>query len=151
MNLTEILEKGLRQVHGLLTKDIAAMTDEQLSHKPREETRSAFDVVYEVGYTNNRMATRLKGEDPGPWPFGDAWATVPDELANRDAIAEYLNSSVENLISSIGEDPTRTMTTPMGDSTALEQIQFAAIHMAYHSGQLNCIQTLHGDTAMHWM
>jgi hypothetical protein len=40
--------------------------------------------------------------------------------------------------------------TDQGEKTRLQQCQFMSMHIWYHSGQLNFIQTLLGDSDWHW-
>ena len=45
----------------------------------------------------------------------------------------------------------RSMQTERGETTPFERCRFVTLHLWYHSGQLNYIQTLLGDDAWHWV
>jgi hypothetical protein len=43
-----------------------------------------------------------------------------------------------------------TVEDDQGPSTRYARCQFMALHLWYHSGQLNFMQTLLGDAERHW-
>ncbi len=48
------------------------------------------------------------------------------------------------------EELNATILTEEGETTRFERCRFMTLHVWYHSGQLNFIQTLLGDDAWHW-
>lgn len=71
---------------------------------------------------------------------------VPGAMANSvNNLATWIESASE-------DDMLREVTAPWGMKLTLADLLLhASAHMAYHSGQVNFVQLLHGDDTMHWM
>lgn len=139
----------LREYESMYVQDLRAMSEEDLAHAP-EGTRSALDVTHEVALVNHRLAKRLRSEDPGPWPGTNGFLRAPENERTGDAAVRSLQDSVDALVAAFGDDPMRTVNLPSGPVPVLDLALDALAHMAYHDGQLNYIQSLRGDTAVHW-
>jgi hypothetical protein len=133
----------------LYTKDLEALPDAESQAGPR----NAIDFTHEVSVVNRRIAARIRREDPGAWPF-EGWAKAPADRATKAAAIEDIGTSVADLKDALDglADEQLTELMPMGEkeSTPMEQVVFACVHMAYHMGQLNYIQQLAGDMEVHW-
>lgn len=135
-------------------QDVAAMSQEQLDHK-LGGTRPAIDYVYEVAFVNRRFAARVRGEDPGPWPFKGSWAVAPEEFQAKDAALAEFDSSVQEFRSAIESRSDEALLAeidlPDGSkSSPLDFVDFFVWHLAYHDGQLNLVQAFFGDQEIHW-
>lgn len=112
------------------------------------------DVTAEVAGYNMMVAKLLRGED-APMPSDVERAAFTASLANRADAEGVLLSSAEMLasaIESVGHERLETMTqAPWGEPMSLYfMANLTANHILYHDGQLNIVQCLHGDDAMHW-
>lgn len=133
--------------------DLQAMTQEQLETRVTGAARVALDFTYEVAFINRRFAKRLRGELPEPMPEG--WIVAPERFRGKDsAIAEFQAARQEledawNTVS--GADLGREIALPSGATTfPADLMALATHHCGYHDAQLNFIQSLYGDTAVHW-
>jgi len=146
--MTELAAYFVDQVRGAVSAfcdDIDALTHEQLDRSYNEKTRRAYDYIFEVAVVNLRVAARLRGEDPGPmpWDFGVNWLGAPKEYRDKEAVLAYTREAGDELITAAQEY--------MGDERELiEKLVFIRVHISYHDGQLNYIQSLDGDLAVHW-
>ncbi|MCU0316556.1 MAG: hypothetical protein MUC92_08185 [Fimbriimonadaceae bacterium] len=136
----------------MLLADVRAMSNETLSATAGGATRSGFDFLYEVAVVNKRMAARFKGQDPGP--SSEGWIMAPEEFRDQEKIASLLEESYEEIAEAVESfDSNRFDEQPIPESTwtYLDLAGLAAIHGVYHDAQLNYIQAMHGDEAVHWM
>ena len=150
IDIISYVSKDLREAVDLYKKDLRALPEAALSTSPGGTARSPLDFSYEVIVVNERGAARIKGEDPGPWPY-TSWVTAPAEWRNLDKICAGLDRSVESLIEGIGSDPFRKVAMGGEDKAVFQALLFFNMHIMYHAAQLNLIQAMHGDDAMHWM
>jgi len=136
-------------------KDLSALSESDLG-KSWSGSRTAYDIAYEVGVLNRRIAMMCREMDPGPWPweFGNEWLKAPDELRSKAAIVKHIEEAGQEVVNSIGRDVEKTVRVvgPSGDGTRpIYQIVIgAAKHIFYHDAQLNFIQQLTGDMEVHW-
>jgi len=140
---------GSRDVY---VKDLTAMTHEQLMDG--RGGRVPYDFTYEVAVVNRRVAKRLRGEDPGDWPY-DGWITAPEEFRNKEAITREFLAATDEIVSAFDsmndEQVMGDVATSEGTKPVLDMMQFAAMHTMYHDGQLNQLQAQAGDMEVHWM
>ncbi|MES1227823.1 MAG: DinB family protein [Armatimonadota bacterium] len=134
--------------------DLNALSDTQITDSPAGKARPVCDFAYEVICINDRVRSRMVGEDPGPWPFKDSWAICPAHLRSRDALIEELEASsarVINTFEKIGEKRAmEEIDAPGAKTTPLQQMMFMSMHTMYHDGQINYLQALQGDDKMNW-
>lgn len=152
--LKETIVSTLTFVRDAYAKDLAALSHSALDASPGGTARAPYDVTYEVAAVNNRMATILRGENPGAWPF-ESWAVAPAEFRDPERAVAELNASVNAVIDAIGKiddsDLLTERTLPSGRTdTPFGLAHFSAMHTTYHDAQLNYVQELSGDMAMHW-
>jgi uncharacterized damage-inducible protein DinB len=153
--IQQILVQNLDRAERFLLADVAAMSDGQLNASRGGAARKAYDLLYEIAGVNRWMAARLRGEDPGPRPFAEgAFPTAPPELCHKNRILSLLKESFKDLRVAFENLPPDSLLEPMPNSerpvTPLETIIVAASHTFYHDGQLNYMQALDGDSAIHW-
>jgi hypothetical protein len=133
--------------------DLDAMTHEQLASPFAGNARSGYDFTYEVALVNRKLAERIAGQEP-EWPQSEGWVTAPAEFCTKDACRSELAESCDAVIAALQargpEGALAELTTKRGPSSPYETAAFAAMHTMCHAAQLNYIQTLHGDTEMHW-
>lgn len=131
------------------TTDFEVLEVEQLGTPLMGHARTPYDLNYELVSVNRRFAKRLQGEDPGPWPFVEGWAKAPEEYCDKPFALREFESTMDAMIQSLGTDLFRKIETSSGQTTAFELGLFCAFHILYHDAQLNYIQELCGDMAMH--
>jgi len=136
-------------------QDLNALSEINLG-KSWSGSRTAYDIAYEVGVLNRRMAMTCREEDTGPWPwdFGKEWLKAPDELQSKAAIVKHVEEAGQALLDSIGGNVEKIVRVagPGGDATRpIYQIVIgAAKHTFYHDAQLNFMQEMTGDLEVHW-
>jgi len=135
-------------------QDLEVMTDQDVMESFGGAARKPVDFSYELGLINLRIAARIRGDEPPPFPDGDGWAVAPEELRSKAAITEYMKSSFDTLLDASSklseEDTEKLVGNPGHEQPILALIHFASLHTMYHDAQLNFIQTLKGDLEMHW-
>ncbi|RYG45626.1 DinB family protein [bacterium] len=147
LDLHALLSNRLRETTTLWAKDLRAHRPEELTTKLGEGARSPADIAWECVLTNRRLAMRMRGEEP----FNlDGFPSCPPESANATSLIRALSESSDELLAAAGEDMAREITYPGGSESVFSYAEFAAMHMMYHLGQINYIQTLYGDPAVHW-
>lgn len=133
--------------------DLEALTPDQLNTSPGGVARTAYDYTYEVAYVNRRIATRMRGETPEPFPQG--WMIAPDEFRHRTTAVDAVKDSVDQVLQAWDAIPIseidREIPLANGAKTDPADLMFlAANHTSYHDAQLNFLQSLLGDGKMHW-
>jgi hypothetical protein len=135
-------------------RDLKAMSHELLAHSPGGAARSAYDFTFEVVVVQKRIAARLRGDDPGPYAGGEAWIMAPAEFQNPEtALSEMLSSgeAIRLAFEAIPEsDLEREIPIPSGSVTPLSLMDLASGHLNYHDAQMNYLQAMEGDGAVHW-
>ncbi|MBS1716249.1 MAG: hypothetical protein JSS72_00780 [Armatimonadetes bacterium] len=132
-------------------KDLQALSEESLG-KSWSGTRTAYDVAYELGVLNRWLASWCREENPGPWPweFGKEWLRAPAEFQNREAVIKHFQEAGQELLDSAGSDMERVVHVAEKSRPIYQLILGATKHIFYHDAQLNFIQELTGDMAVHW-
>lgn len=112
------------------------------SAEPDSNTRSVVQVVQECVGANRRIASLLRGESEP--------AAQPEPSSNQQELGEQLTQSAHELAQAVRslDDSAldRIYQTPFGAKPGAAVIQMPVFNMVYHSGQINYIQRLYGDT-----
>lgn len=129
------------------------MSEEAIVHRFGPETRTVADIVFEVNLVNEHVGIVMKGEKPFDWPSG-GYIVAPTGFDSKEIVLEAFRSGTQRLMA-IAESFSEAefqepLQTEEGVTTRYERCQFMALHIWYHSGQLNYIQTLLGDSEWHW-
>lgn len=137
----------------LMSLDIRNMPDDMMRSRPAEKARTAYDIIYEVSWLNRSVVDALEGRvDSITVP--DGWVTAPAEFQDPKIALEAFETSVKSVADKLrGATPEQldtVMPTPMGPTPIRAMAGILPVHVMYHSGQLNYIQTLHGDDQIHW-
>lgn len=145
--------KGLKRVCEVFLKDLEAIPEEAFCKSFGPKTRTVADLVYEVNMVNDHVAMKLRGEKAFDWP-DNGWIKAPAEFCAKDAIIDSFRQSSEKALAAAEaiskEDLDKPIKTDEGETAAGERCRFMTLHVWYHSGQLNFIQTLLGDDEWHW-
>ncbi|MDI9639454.1 DinB family protein [Kamptonema cortianum] len=152
-HLNSYLKSGVESSSKYLLKDIEAMTPEQLASSPAGSARPPFDFVYEIVVVNQRIADRLNGKDPGPWT-AEGWIVCPDEWKDKGKLSEAIKDTSAQIVAGLeGKDDSQlTEKFKVGENETCfaDMAGLAAVHMMYHGGQLNYVQSMNGDMEVHW-
>lgn len=144
--------KSLKGAFAIFEKDLAAVPEEAFSKSLGGKARTVADITHEVCLVQDHIGMTMRGEELFAWPEG--WVTAPPELQSKQAsIADFQASCAKILETVEGwseEDLKVKVDTEHGETDRAERCRFMALHLWYHSGQLNYIQTLLGDDDWHW-
>lgn len=153
-DLKAFISEKLDMVSFLFTRDMEALSHDQLNHSAAGCARTGYDLAFEIVSTNGLFAKIVRGEAIEPISF-DGWIISPDDFKDKDSAIEAVRASFADMKASLlgcsDEDLNATIDTPIGSKSRADIAFMSVYHGGYHSGQLNYIQTLHGDGAMHWM
>jgi hypothetical protein len=150
---TETLKGMLSMATHFYISDLKASTAEQMTSKPGGAHRCPYDFTYELVKLNALMAARLRGETP-PEGGGDGYITAPAEFCDVETAAAGLQCSVDGVMAALDalDDAGLQETFDMWGRTwtKMQLATLCGLHMMYHDGQLNYVQTAGGDLAVHW-
>lgn len=153
LDLKSYSKQNLEDARDRYLEDLSALPDSAFDLSPGGAARSPANFTYEIVCVNRRLATRMRGDDPGPFN-PNLWETTPDEFRSRALASQAFSNSTEEFLevleSIAPEEMEREIPTPSGKTTPFDLAMFCAMHINYHDGQLNYIQSLHGDTSIHW-
>lgn len=142
------------RAHRLLTNDLKAIAADKNNVCPGGCARPALHIVAECAALNGFIARILRGETPErPGPEQReahlrSFDTVEKALAYLEEQTQSLLAAIDTLDeTTLGDVSEQPLGRPMSRFALAE---LPASHMMYHDGQLNYIQTLHGDGQMHW-
>ncbi len=144
--------KGLKSAFSIYEKDLQALPEDAFAKRFGGKARTVADITHEICLVNDHIGMTMRGEELFDWPEG--WITAPPELQTKEAcIAAFQASSAKILDTVEGwseEDLLVKVQTERGETDRAERCRFMALHLWYHSGQVNFIQTLLGDDDWHW-
>ena len=116
------------------------------------KARTVADIAYEVRLTNERLCHDLQGQPSSEQP--NAWAIAPEEARTKEATIQSFQTSCEQVIQLIErmspEELEEVVPGVLGEASRADHCRSMTVHLWYHSGQLNFIQALLGDSDMHW-
>lgn len=143
---------ALNSANRVFTKDLEALPEEAYTQHFGGKARTVADIVHEVNLVNEDIYNNMQGKPVSEWPEG--WITAPDHLKTKVEVIAAFSQLMEKIISLVEsyseEDLEAKVETEHGETNRYERCRFMALHMWYHSGQLNYVQTLLGDDGWHW-
>jgi hypothetical protein len=137
-----------------LMNDLNAIPDDRENHCPGGCARSAVHIAAECAVVNGAVATYLTtGEVIRPTP--EQRETLLAAYDTKTKARQFLSDETERLIAAIRGLDVTTLGDPASffptrPSDIYTVAELPAWHMMYHDGQLCYIQTLYGDTDIHW-
>ncbi len=150
---TSIEAIGLKNACALFLKDLEALPEDAFCKSFGHTTRSVADIVYEVNLVNDHVGMAIRDEEQFEWR-NDGWIKAPAEFCSKDQIVDAFKKSSQKIVetaeSFTPEQLAEKFTTNGKETTRAERCRFMTVHIWYHCGQLNFIQTLLGDTDWHW-
>ncbi len=147
------LRESTQRAHRLLTNDLKAIAADKANICPGGCARTALNIVAECASVNAMAATVLSGgEFKRPSP--EEREAHLNSFDTTDKVLAYLDQETQHLlevIDTIDESTFGDEMSPFGrPMTRFGVAGLPSWHMMYHDGQLNYIQSLHGDGEMHW-
>lgn len=155
MTVQPLLVGILQRWVAFFDKDLAHTTEEQAAAIPGGAARPALEFVAECGAFCGMVARIVNGEHV-PYPDADQRKAYYATVTSKEKALAILHEGADALAATIGglsdEDLMRDTMAPWGQPLkVVELLAIAVTHVAYHSGQLNYLQLLNGDTAVHWL
>lgn len=143
---------ALKSAFRVFRQDLEALPEEAFDKSLGGKARTVADIVYEVNLVNDDIARSMAGGDPVAWPEG--WLKAPEGARSKQAVIDSFVDSSTRVLSQVeaytNADMEAKVMTEHGETDRAERCRFIALHVWYHSGQLNFIQTLLGDDSWHW-
>jgi hypothetical protein len=153
MDTKESVLESLRGAFKIFLADLEALPEDVYNRSLGGKARTVADIVYEVNLVNDSIRLTMQGKTPPDWPEG-GWVTAPEDARTKDVAIQSFKASSDQIIAMIEpmslEDLEQTTQTEEGEKSRLDGCRFMTLHVYYHSGQLNFIQTLLGDDGWHW-
>ncbi len=153
MEIATSTTKGLKGACSIFLQDLQALSEEAFTKSFGPKVRTVADIVFEVNMVNDHIGMVIRGEEAFTWP-DDGWIKAPAELNTKELVIAAFEKSSQQIIATAErfseEEYTIPFTTDEGETTRFERIRFATLHLWYHSGQFNYIQTLLGDDGWNW-
>lgn len=150
MTAQDFMAEHIERIGLAVAHFIASTNPDMLSWKQDlgegKSTRTALEVVAECVQANLYFASLLRGED-GDRPAEPNFSSSEDAEREIVASANILANAVRNLSDEgLEKDYVHRV---RGLIPGKIMVMGAYRNMAYHSGQINFIQTLGGDTEFH--
>ncbi len=153
LDLKVQLRDATQRAHRLLSNDLKAIEADKTNICPGGCARTALNIVAECASVNGMVATVLAGGE-----YNRPSAEERDAFLNSFDTVEktlvYLDKETERLLEAIASTDESTFGDEMSPfGRPMNRFGVAGLpswHMMYHDGQLNYIQSLHGDGEMHW-
>lgn len=143
---------ALRSAFHMFRQDLEALPDGAYDRCFGGKARTVADIVHEVNLVNDHVRATVCGAPLFEWP--NRWITAPENQRTKAAVMAAFDASAEKAVAAFDGIAADRFMTPMDPedpkSAPLGRLRFLLMHCFYHSGQLNFIQTLLGDDAMHW-
>jgi hypothetical protein len=153
LDLKAQLRDATLRAQRLLTNDLKAISADQVNACPGGCARTALNIVAECAAVNGMAATVLSGAEykrPSP----EEREAHLNSFDTVDKVIAYLDQETERLLAAIEATDADTFSDEMSPfGRPMNRFGVASLpswHMMYHDGQLNYIQSLHGDGEMHW-
>jgi len=144
----------LRGACGIFLKDLRALPEDIFTKNFGGTSRTVADIVYEVNLVNDHIGLTIREEELFDWPEG-GWITAPAGFDSKATVVSAFEASSKRILETVEgfseEEILGTVVSDGNETTRFERCRFMALHLWYHSGQLNFMQTLLGDSEWHWM
>jgi hypothetical protein len=145
--------RSLTNAFKLFAKDLEAIPEEAFSKSFGGVARTVADIVYEVDLVNDHVGMVIRSEEPFKWPE-ELWLKAPEGQRTKSEVIRAFEISSEKIMATVDGFTSEELEAPLrtedGETTRTERCRFMTLHVWYHLGQLNFVQTLLGDEAWHW-
>ena len=149
------LKGMLARIKGLVANDLNAIPVEKRNVSPGGAGRTPLNIVAECAHVNQRCSQYLKTLVPPDRLSPEEREAHLNSFDTAEKALAYLEETAAELAEAIdGFDDAKwgeTTEFPFGRPMTLFGIaELPSVHLMYHDGQLNYIQTLYDDTEVHW-
>lgn len=146
--------RGLKNACRVFLKDLEALPEDAFTRCFGGKCRTVADIVYEVNLVNDHIGMVIRDEEPFPWPEVEGWMKAPEGFSSKADVVEAFRKSSDRIVETAESFSSEEIDAPLkiedGETTRAERCRFMALHLWYHAGQLNFMQTLLGDDEWHW-
>lgn len=153
MDIQKVAVNPLRSACNVFLKDLRALPEEAFQQNFGGKSRTVADIVYEVNLVNDHIGLTIRGEELFPWPE-NGWIRAPQGFEGKEVVIAAFEKSADKIVATAesfsAEQLEETILSDEQETTRFERCRFMALHLWYHAGQLNYIQTLLGDEEWHW-
>ncbi len=154
MQAFDMVQGQLQRYADMYAADLAHLSDDHLHQVPMGAARTIASFTAEVAGFNRLVAAVVRGEEaamPDPEAVEAFVQSINSIAKAQELVKSSANEICEALASSGAEAALADVTAPWGEpTTKINLASMAASHMMYHDGQINYIQSLHGDAVNHW-
>lgn len=152
MDTKEKTLNSLKRVYRFFLQDMENLPPEVFEKSLGGKARTVADIACEVRLSNDRLYRDLLGQPSNEQPNG--WAIAPEDARTKEAAIRLFQASSEQVLGVIEgmslEEVETVVPGVLGDASRADHCRAMTVHLFYHSGQLNFIQTLLGDSDIHW-
>ena len=152
-DVKDAIKTSLEQAKTFYLLDLEAIAEEKLGVSPGGVARAPFDFTLEIADVNRRFAAGMRDETLEKRSDEERASLIAG--MTKASAKQMIEDSVGELIAAwmgLADDQIEKMIPAFGDERpAFAMASLAATHMMYHDGQLNYLQALNGDGAIHWM
>jgi hypothetical protein len=145
--------KNLQSSFSILLKDLESTPEELFFKSFGGKARTVADIVYELIEVNDHIGATIRNESPADW-IHKGWITAPESFKTKESVITGLCDSRDRFVNGVEQmseqDLDGKVITEHGEDTRASRCGFVVAHNWYHSGQINYIQTLHGDDGWNW-
>lgn len=124
--------------------------DDKLDWVPMGKAKTPWEIAVECAMVYRGVVSLIEGGSID----APARELNPDDHATREGLLKLLDESLCELVSAAEglteEQLGETRQAPWGQDTVGGLLGKAQFHTIWHLGQLNYVQSLWGDTEMHW-
>lgn len=128
------------------------VTEKKQGWKPEESAKSAQEIANHVSYWNLVFEKAIRGVAL-PEASESEWIESNREIKTKEGSRATLEKTSQAFSKAVkglsGEQLIKSISLPWGSSSTLQAVLGNYNHISYHSGQLNYLQTLLGDTESH--
>lgn len=153
METTDVA-RSLKNACDLFLKDLEALPEEVYDRSLGGKARTVADIVFETNLVNDHVGMVIRGDEPFAWP-DEGWIKAPEGQRTKEAAVAAFKTSSGRIVATAEGFSEAQMQEPIsdkegGETNRAERCRFMTLHLWYHLGQLNFIQTLLGDDVWHW-
>ncbi len=152
VNTKEKVLNSVTRAFRFFSQDLENLPAEVFDRSLGGKARTAADIAHEVRITNERLCRDMQRQPSEAQPNG--WVIAPEELRTKEATIQSFKTSSEQVVQLIEqmslEEMEEIVPGVLGDASRADHCRSMTVHLWYHSGQLNFMQTLLGDSDIHW-
>lgn len=136
--------------HEQLLRDLQHTPDDRLDWAPMGKAKTPKQILVECAGAYRWLGAKIRGDDNADDQWGEVFAMDPPGREETAKLLQDCWAELAAVLDALDESElSKSRQAFWGETTVAELLHFCEWHNTYHSGQLNYIQTLLGDTDMH--